>query len=151
MANGDDPKEGRIASVRPEGGAGRGANGPDGAMVASLITERWSIDPSETVTIDIDGATHRIGLTLTGPRHRYQWWIALEEAPPAADPWALLVDALDALFGQFIESERDYRALPSGPGVAFMGATFDVTVEHRVPEVEKLADRLLADSEASED
>ena len=117
---------------------------PDGAAIVSLLAERWPIQDDETLKVDVDPDEQRLSLSLDSPRHRYNLILTLRGHPQGAEPWTILVDALDALFGQLIESGRDHRALPAGADVEFQGAVLNVEVEHIVPELEKLADQILA-------
>ena len=118
---------------------------PDGDQIAALLAERWPTQPDETVAVAVESSDdERVVLTLESPRHRYTLTVTLRQAPANADRWALLVDALDGLFGQLIESGRAHRTLPTGVGVEFQGGEFEVVVERTVPELEKAAEQILA-------
>ncbi len=116
---------------------------PDGDAIAGLLTERWPIADDERLRVKVDEAAPGLEAVLRGPRHRYTLRLTLQSTPDGVEPWAVLVDGLDALFGQLIESGRAHRTLPAGQGVAFQGAELAVEVEHAVPELEKLADQIL--------
>ena len=122
---------------------------PDGDELARLLAQRWPLEPGEVLSASVDPAAPRIDLHLVSPRHRYSLGLKLTDIADGADRWSVLVDATDALFGQLIESGRTHRSLPTGVAVTFQGGVFEVTVEHAVPELEKLADQLLG--EADED
>lgn len=114
----------------------------DPAEIGPLLTGRWPIHDDERVTVEVEDE-RRLRISLLGPRHRYAVSARLIDGPTGDEGWTLLVDALDLIFGQLIESDRDYRSLPAGTDVAFRGATLEVIVEHSVPELDKLADQIL--------
>lgn len=83
-------------------------------------------------------------LMLDAIEHRYRISVRyLRGAGPERDPWLLMADALDALYGTFAESGRAYRELPEGSDVEYEGAYFSVEVEHTSPHLDALADAVL--------
>lgn len=122
---------------------------PVADVVARLLAERWGIGEPEVLTVDVDEAEGAVAAHLGAGPSRYTVRVTYRAgAGQDRDPWMLLVDALDALFGQLEESGREHRTLPSGEGVEFRGASFAVEVERSVPELQKLADRLIEEGDA---
>ena len=136
-----------MSDSRPDDGD---AELPDGDLVASLLAQRWPIEEEESIRVDVQppagDVAEALELTLASPRHRYLLRLVIVQAPEGLDRWALLVDGLDAMFGQLIENGRAHRELPKGRGVEFQGAELEVVVEHTVPELKKLADQILTDN-----
>ena len=116
---------------------------PSEEMIAELLEERFPIEKGERLSVSIDPEEHDVTLTMIAGRHRYVFRVAYLRAAGSRDPWFLMIDALDNMFGTFIESNRAYRELPSGTDVEFDGAFFRVTVEHTMPEMERIADQIL--------
>lgn len=117
-------------------------------VLARLLRERWSIPKADRLTADVHGDEGALSVELTSGRSTFRIRVTYRAgAGSGNDPWMLLADAVDALVGQLQESGHDHRALPAGEGVAFQGATFRVEVEKTVPELQRLADRLLGDAE----
>lgn len=112
-------------------------------MIAELLMERYPIEKGEGLSVSVDPEEHSIALSMNAGRHHYLIRVDYLKSGGVRDPWFLMVDALDNLFGMFIESKRAYRDLPSGSDVEFDGAFFRVTVEHAMPEVERMADQIL--------
>lgn len=112
-------------------------------VVARLLGERWSVPAEDTLTVDVDPAAGELRAHWTRGRARIELDVRYTDGPDGAEPWMMVVDALDALVGQLAESDLDHRALPRGEGVDFQGARFEVRVERRVPELERLADQLI--------
>lgn len=110
-------------------------------VMAALLAERHPLGPGER--FDVDVLDRGLGCALVAARHVVRIQIRYESGACSRDPWELLVDALDALVGQLVESDGDYRRLPIGQGVQFEGAFFSVDVEKDVPELRDLADRWL--------
>lgn len=117
---------------------------PHGDVIARLLAERYPIAPGERLQVEVDPHHPEVSLRLWDDRRRYELRVAYQQGEEGADPWLAAVDALDALFGQLIDSDRDYRTLPTGPGIEYEGAQFMVQVRHRRPEVDRLAEQLLA-------
>ncbi|MCK6551477.1 hypothetical protein L6R52_36915 [Myxococcota bacterium] len=117
---------------------------PDVEVLAELLTERYPIKKTETlrITSTIDPVAGLV-LTLDAGRDRFVIGLHYLRGAGRRDPWLLLVDALDALYGTFLESNRAYRELPQGSDVEFDGAFFRVEVERLVPELSARADRML--------
>lgn len=110
-------------------------------VMAKLLAERHPLDEGERFDVEVlDGA---IACTLMAPKHRIRVAVRYESGARSRDPWALLVDAVDALVGQLVERGRRHRELPVGPGVEWDGARFTVEVEKDVPALRDLADRWL--------
>lgn len=118
-------------------------------VVIQLLRQRYPLHPDDELSLTFDAKYPDLTLKLENPRHRYSFRVAHRSGAPAEDPWQLTLDAADALFGQFLESGRDYRNLPSGPDLAFQNARFFVEVSHVMPEMERLADQLLKTQSAS--
>jgi hypothetical protein len=116
---------------------------PPADMIAELLVERFPIGKGERIEIDVGEEEHRISLVLTAGRHLYRIGVEYLRGAGSRDPWLVMVDALDNLFGALIESGRAYRELPSGEDVEFEEAFFRVRVEHEMPEMERIADQLL--------
>ncbi len=112
---------------------------PSGTTLAELLSERWAVSDALTVTVHPEG---RLVLVLTPPDHRYEISIRYLRGAGDADPWLLLADALDGLFGMFCET-RSHRDLPTGNDIEFQGAVFQVMVEHTMPSLVAAADRWL--------
>lgn len=119
---------------------------PHGDVVARLLAERYPLAPGEKLKVEVDPKVPVVELTLWDPRHRYTLKVGHRSGGSGEDPWMLAIDALDALFGQLIESGRAYRELPAGPDVDYQGVSFEVEVGHSFPEVERLAEQLLGDT-----
>jgi hypothetical protein len=111
-------------------------------VLAKLLAERYPLAEGER--FDVEVLDDAIACTLVAPSHQIRVRIRYESGARSRDPWELLVDALDALVGQLVESGRRHRELPVGPGVEWDGARFTVEVEKDVPELRDLADRWLA-------
>ncbi len=110
-------------------------------VVARLLRERWSVPATDAIVMgDLECG---LFVEITSGREVYRVAVRLERGPAGADGWALCLDALDALVGSLEESGRAYRELPQGEGVAHGDGLFTVEVERRVPELKRLADRLL--------
>ena len=124
---------------------------PDEEMIAELLVERFPIAKGERVTVHIDEEGHAVGLTMTSGKNVYRIRVDYVRGAGSRDPWFLLVDALDNLFGTFIESNRAYRELPSGVDIEFEGAFFRVTVERDVPELDRIAKQILEGNGHSEE
>ncbi|MEQ9504470.1 MAG: hypothetical protein RIT81_46865 [Deltaproteobacteria bacterium] len=119
---------------------------PLGDVVARLIAERYPLTPGEAVVVEVDAASRFVELVHEKRRHHFRFRVRyLRGAGEDRDPWMLMVDALDGLYGMFVES-GSHRTLPTGDDVQHDGAFFSVTVEHSVPELEKLADQMLGDN-----
>lgn len=118
---------------------------PIGDVITRLLEERYPIPATDTVAVDVDAANRHIELVYRARRHHYRFVVRyLRGAGPDRDPWMLMVDALDGLYGVFRE-QGDHRGLPTGPDVEHDAAFFAVGIEHLVPELEKLANQLLGD------
>lgn len=118
---------------------------PHPDVLARLLAERYPIRPGEKLRVDLDEDDGKMAAVLWTARHR--WTISVSwQAGGTDSPWMLMADALDALFGGFIESDRQHRDLPSGANVEHLGAMFTVEVEHDLPEVSRLADQMLKGS-----
>jgi hypothetical protein len=88
-------------------------------------------------------------LSLESGKDLYTIGVEYAGGANGRDVWMLIADALDALFGTFIEAGRAYRDLPAGNDVEYEGARFNVTVDRTIPELAKEADRLLDADEGS--
>lgn len=117
---------------------------PHPDIIARLLGERHPIQTGEKLRVDVLEKEGRIAAHLSSPRHRWQISVRWQAGGAGQSPWMLMADALDALFGSLIESQRDARALPTGEGVEYQGVHYEVEVQHDVPEATKLADQLLA-------
>lgn len=123
----------------------RWGQAPLGDVIAKLLAERYPIGRDEKLTVEVNTRDpKKLQLALWSARHRYEIDVAYQAGADGRDPWMLMVDALDALFGTLLENGRSHRDLPSGAGVVFDGAIFEVHARHDLPEVSKLADQLLA-------
>lgn len=117
---------------------------PDADELSALIKERYPLRKGERSRAWVDLETRSVAVTLDAGRHHYRIAVTYRRgAGRQRDPWLLMVDAVDALYGTFVENERTYRELPFGEDVEFDGAFFKVDVEHSVPELSKIADQLL--------
>jgi hypothetical protein len=116
---------------------------PSGEMIAELLVERFPIGEGESLSVDVSEEDRSIALEMNTPRHRYRIRLDYLRGAGSRDPWFVMVDALDALFGTFIESDRAYRDLPTGEDVEFEDAVFRVRVEHDMPEMDRIADQVL--------
>ncbi len=126
--------------------AGQGDGPPKAEAVAKLLRQRYPIGTQESLLAralkDPPGWT----LLLKGPEHHYEITIRYLRSENGGEPWGLVSDALDALFGSLIESGRNYRGLPTGEEIRFKEALFSVSVAHRMPSLEAEADRLLGEN-----
>ncbi len=116
---------------------------PHPDVIARLLAERYTVRPGEKLRVDLDEQDGSMCVHLWDARHRWRITVRWEAGGTPESPWMLIADALDALFGTFIESGRNVRVLPAGSGVEHQGVYFEVTAEHDLPEVSKLADQLL--------
>lgn len=126
-----------------------GASGPTWGepphpdVLARLLRERYEVPASER--LDVDPLGRGLRLTWrTSTRQTVFEVTYLRGAAPKEDPWDRVVDALDALAGQYVESGRDHRRLPRGDDVEHLGCFYRVRVESDVPELRRMADRLLS-------
>lgn len=120
-------------------------------VVARLLRERWSIPAEERLAVEVDESTGALSLDLGAGRVVYRLRVQYQAgATGEDDPWMLMADALDALLGELEEQGRAHRTLPSGDGVEFRGARFRVEVERLVPELVRVADRLLGQHPGSQ-
>jgi hypothetical protein len=117
---------------------------PDTELMADLLRERYPIAKSDKLTITAR-TSPLLGLSLVLESGRERFEIVIEYLRDAGtrDRWSLLADALDALYGSFLESGRAYRDLPRGDDVEFGGAYFRVDATRTVPELVQAADRIL--------
>jgi hypothetical protein len=111
-------------------------------VLARLLRERHGLSASDRVSVEPVDRGLSLELRSSGRCVRFELTY-LRGAGPSEDPWDRIVDALDALFGQYLESGRDHRSLPTGDDVEHAGAFFRVRVESTVPELEKIADHML--------
>jgi hypothetical protein len=118
---------------------------PDAPAIAELLVERYSIPATDRLSVEVidDPESPGLALTLERGKDRYQIRIEYLRGRAGRDVWMLLADALDALFGTLIESDRAYRDLPTGSDVEFVGAFFRVDVQRTIPELIARADHLL--------
>ncbi len=124
---------------------------PDADLIAELLTERYPIEKGERLRVEIDEPEHAALLTLDTERRLYRIRVEYLRGAKDRDPWLLIVDAVDSLFGTLIESNRAYRDLPTGDDVEFDGAFFRVRVEHEMPEMDRIADQILKRGEHPEE
>jgi hypothetical protein len=135
---GREPEEEEMRNERGLGPA------PDVEALAELLTERYPIKRNETLRIT--STTDPIAglvLTLEAGRDRFVLELHYLRGAGRRDPWVLLVDALDGLYGMFVESNRAYRELPQGSDIEFDGAFFRVEIDRLVPELIDRANRML--------
>jgi hypothetical protein len=125
-----------------EGDRGAG-KAPEPEGVAELLRERYPLKKSDRLSIAVEAVPLALRLTLESGRDRYEIAVSYVRGANGRDPWMLTADALDSLYGSFIESGRAYRDLPVGDDVEFDGAFFAVTIERTIPELAHEADRLL--------
>lgn len=118
--------------------------GPHPDVIARLLLERYSIRAGERVRVDVNPERMAMTVVLSDDKHRISLTVAYLRGSDQADPWMRVADAVDALFGMLVESDRDYRALPDGADVEHGGAFFHVHVEHEIPQLERLADQILS-------
>lgn len=122
------------------------ATAPDGAMIAELLCERYPLRRGETLTVAVNRSEHEMTARLDAGRDIYTIRVRYLRGAGERDLWMLVADALDGLFGMFIESDRAHRFLPTGDDVEYEGAFFRVRVEREVPALSEEADRLLGES-----
>ncbi len=117
---------------------------PIADVISRLLLQRYQLPRSERVQADVNDEERFLSLRYYSGRSEYQIKVKyLRGAGPERDPWMLMADALDGLFGSLLESGRDYRSLPSGSEIGFQGAYFAVEVAHQIPELSRLADQIL--------
>jgi hypothetical protein len=131
---------------------------PDAEDLVALLVERHGF--SSAVTLDAalaerDGRpriTLRLVRPADGPRGRMRYVLDLTHLRGGArsEAWANLVDALDALVGQLVETGWAHRELPVGDDVQYGDSTFLVSVEMERPELDAIADHLLGGRSASD-
>jgi hypothetical protein len=127
-----------------QGGQGEAIRPPDVDAVAELIAERYPVKKGDRLTVRaLINPLMALELMLDSGSDRYTICVAYLRGAGHRDPWMVTADALDAMFGMFIESGRAYRDLPAGDGVEYEGAYLRVTVEHSVPELVARADGML--------
>ena len=115
---------------------------PHPDVIARLLRERYPIEANEKLRVEFDEAEGQMRLLLWSARDRWQIDVRYEDGGDDS-PWMLMADALDALFGSFVESGRSHRDLPAGANVEYGGALFTVQVQYDLPEVSRLADQML--------
>lgn len=112
-------------------------------VVARLLRERWGIDARR---LEVETLPDGLGVSIDEGRSVFGIRVRYRSGAPDGDPWMLCADALDALVGTLVENDWGHRELPAGEGVAFGGALFAVDVTRSVPELQKVADRILEDN-----
>jgi hypothetical protein len=140
---GRDPWDKANQDMKDEGQAADDA--PDADALTELLTERYPLPKGEHASVAVDAAARRVAVTLRTKRSRTQIRVGYLRGAGRRDPWMLMVDAMDGLYGMLLENGRAHRELPTGTDVELDGAFFHVEIEHTVPELEKLADQLLGD------
>ncbi len=116
---------------------------PSAQELASALQARYP-RPTEELTVKVDPARDALELNLRAEGHVYRLEVRYQMGAEQKDRWSLLVDALDSLYGSFIESDLSPRSVPQGPNVEFRGAQLIVRLDHSVPDLEAQADALLA-------
>jgi hypothetical protein len=120
---------------------------PDAEAIAELLAERHTLKKGDQVTVEtLEDPLPGLIARLDSGRDRYEIAIEYLRGAGERDAWMLLSDALDALFGTFIESGLAYRDLPTGDDVEYEGGFFRVRVTRDIPELSLKADRLLGES-----
>ncbi len=114
--------------------------------MGELLVQRYPLPPGDRLELSLSAgppqaATLRIERPAQRyrPKERYTVGITLS----GGGGWSHLVDAVDALYGQLVESGLDYRQLPVGEDLELGSARFEVTVERARPDLDAAADRLL--------
>jgi hypothetical protein len=118
---------------------------PDSDVITELLLERYPLASGQRLAAQVDTTERTLAVELLAGRHRYRIEVAYLRAAEDRDPWLLLVDALDNLYGSLLESSFDHRSLPSGDDVEFESAVLRVHVEHTMPELDRIADQILGD------
>lgn len=116
---------------------------PIGEVIAQLLAERWDLSSDDRLRVEVGEGAGTLTAVLASGSTETEVAVTYRSGAGERDPWIILVDALDGLFGQLQEANRDHRVLPSGEGVVFGGAQLAVRVEKHVPELQRLADHLL--------
>lgn len=118
---------------------------PDTDAIAELLAERYPLKKEERLAVDATARETMPGLTLTLTSGRNVYTIEVEYRRGAGDRevWMVVTDALDALFGTFMENGRAHRDLPIGSDVEYEGAFFRVEATREVPDLSDKADQLL--------
>ncbi|MEL6188172.1 MAG: hypothetical protein AAFU79_26400, partial [Myxococcota bacterium] len=73
---------------------------PLGEWVAQLLAERWEIPPDDKLRVDMDTKGGGVEAVLTSGSTEIEISVTYRSGAHDRDPWMVLVDALDALFGQ---------------------------------------------------
>lgn len=119
---------------------------PDTDAIRELLLERYPLRKGDRLEVSARSEPLRgLFLSLTSGKERFDIGVEILRGVGRRDPWMLTADALDALFGTFIENDRAYRDLPSGDDVEYEGAFFRVHIERSVPELVDAATRILGD------
>jgi hypothetical protein len=129
----------------------RWGEAPDEELIVELLAERYPIAKGERVSVEVDAEERSVALALLDGKNVYRIRVEYLRGAGSRDPWSLLVDALDSLFGTLIESNRAYRVLPSGDDVEFADAFLRVTVERAVPDLDRMAKQILEGNGHRED
>ncbi len=118
---------------------------PSAEVLTSALRARHPLPAStEALNVKVDPARDALELNLRAEGHVYRLEVRYQSGAEREDRWPLMVDALDSLLGRFVESGFSTRSVPQGPNVEFQGAQLIVRLDHSVPELEALADALLA-------
>lgn len=112
-------------------------------VLARLLRERYGLPGADVLNVDVTDEGLALNLEAGGRTTRLEVTY-LRSEDVEVDPWDRVVDAVDALFGQWLEAGRDHRALPIGDDVEHEGAFFRVRIESKVVALERLADQILA-------
>ncbi|MBK8013756.1 MAG: hypothetical protein IPK13_20705 [Deltaproteobacteria bacterium] len=116
---------------------------PLGEDIAHFLKERWSRDPGDRVSVEVDEAARALSCRLVKARARFDIRLTYRRGAGSRDPWMLMADTLDALYGLLEESGYAHRELPQGPDVEHLQAFFSVSVEKVAPDLEALANQWL--------
>lgn len=109
-------------------------------VVTKLLRQRWALPKSDELELAFSARGAELSLRSGSSLVTFR----IDDQGENAPDWEAVINALDALVGQFEESGRDHRSMPTGSGVAFEGRPFRVAVEKDVPELSQLADTLLS-------
>lgn len=130
---------------------GEWGEAPIGEDIAHFLKERWRHDPGDRVSVEVDEVARCLRCRLVKARDRFDLSVSYRRGARQRDPWMLMADTLDALYGLLEESGYAHRELPQGADVEHLDAFFAVSIEKTAPDIEALANQWLKMSTGPKD